>query len=465
MKNKILFIAFSLIFASACTQTSPVETETKETNEENISYMNDQGLVYPAWTKASNIYEVNIRQYTPEGTFAAFEPHMERLKEMGVDILWFMPINPIGEKNRKGSMGSYYAVKDYTAVNPEFGTMEEFKALVEKAHEMGMHVIIDWVANHTAWDNVWVDEHPDWYVKDEEGNYNSPYDWTDVIELDYENHDTWKGMTEALKFWLIEAKIDGFRCDVAMEVTTAFWDSARVELEKVNPEVFMLAEAETAEHHIRAFNANYGWEMFHTMKAVAKGEKNVNDIWAQKAKEDTLFTSDVYQMLFTSNHDENSWNGTDKESFGDAMRTFAVASWVMKGIPLIYSGQEAGLDKRLSFFEKDSINWENLYAEEFYTELAQMKNNNPALWNGAYGGEMIKIENSAAKQILSFSRTKDNNTVLVMINLSADSLDVEFQMGTEFIGNYTNALSDESVEVQENQSLHFAPWQYYVLRK
>lgn len=384
MKNKILFMAFSLIFATACNfsnQENNKDNQAKEEANKDTSYMNDNGLKYPDWTKTANIYEVNIRQYTPEGTFAAFVPHMERLQKMGVDILWFMPINPIGEKNRKGTMGSYYAVKDYTAVNPEFGTMEEFKALVDKAHSMGMHVIIDWVANHTAWDNVWVDKHPDYFVKDSLGNFNSPYDWTDVIELDYENHNTWKGMTEALKFWVKEANIDGFRCDVAMEVTTEFWDSARVELEKVNPDIFMLAEAETPEHHNRAFNANYSWEMFHTMKAVAKGEKNVNDMWERIEKDDSLFGPEVYQMRFTSNHDENSWNGTDMESFGDGMRTFAVLSWVLKGIPLIYSGQEAGLNKRLSFFEKDTINWEHLYAEQFYTELAKMKVENPALWN------------------------------------------------------------------------------------
>lgn len=272
------FILFSLLITTIFAGCKSNQTEIKED-------MTEAGFKHPEWTKTANIYEVNIRQYTKEGTFAAFIPHMERLQKMGVDVLWFMPINPIGEKNRKGTMGSYYAVKDYTAVNPEFGTLEEFKALVAKAHELGMHVIIDWVANHTSWDNVWTTQHPDWFDIDSTGNFVSPYDWTDVISLNYNNKELWKGMADAMKYWVVEADIDGFRCDVAGMVETPFWDSVRLVLDSVKP-VFMLAEAEQPDLHEIAFDANYSWELFHVTKAVAKGEKNVNDLWDRLHKDE-----------------------------------------------------------------------------------------------------------------------------------------------------------------------------------
>lgn len=458
MRNFIFIsLVITAIFASSCKNQPSTQTENKE-------IMTDTEFKHPEWSKSSNIYEVNIRQYTPEGNFAAFMPHMERLKNMGVDILWLMPINPIGDLNRKGSMGSYYAVKDYTAVNPEFGTMEEFKGLVEKAHSLGMHVIIDWVANHTSWDNVWTKEYPDWYVKTEKGEFNSPYDWTDVIELDYENHNLWKGMAEAMKYWVKEADIDGFRCDVAMEVTTDFWDSVRIVLDNVKP-VFMLAEAEQVDHHTIAFDANYSWEMFHVMKDVAKGKKTVIDIWKCRDEKDSLFPPSTYQMLFTSNHDENSWNGTDQESFGDGMRTFAVLTWVMKGFPLIYSGQEAGLDKKLRFFDKDTIEWSHLYAEDFYRQFTQIKKDNIALWNGTYGGEMNRLDNNLPEQIFSFYRTKDSNTVIAIVNLSPEIQKVEVNFTEDITGKYTNAFTGEKQELGEKLMLKLDPWQYYIFRK
>lgn len=458
MKNLRIIAVFLLaLWISSCNNQNNNDklNDTMKESKTDFSHVE--------WSKNANIYEVNIRQYTPEGTFKAFMPHMERLHKMGVDILWFMPINPIGEKNRKGSLGSYYAVKDYVKVNPEFGSLEDFKAVVTKAHELGMHVIIDWVANHTAWDNPWTLEHPDWYKKDSVGNFVSPFDWTDVIALNYENRELWDGMATAMKYWLEEADIDGFRCDVAMLVPVAFWDSARVELDKVKP-VFMLAEAEQADLNEKAFDAYYGWEMFNTMKAVVKGEKNVYDIWKEKERGDSLFAEWAYQMLFTSNHDENTWNGTDHEMFGDATRTFGVLNWVMTGFPLIYNGQEAGLNHRLKFFDKDEIKWDTLWAEEFYTKLIEIKNTNAALHNGNEGGKMVKINNNRQESIFSFSRSVEGNTVVVLVNLSKDTTDVVFEM-SDLVGKYTNAFTGEEVDLQEKTTLHFDPWQYYVLRK
>jgi len=456
MKNLRIIAVFLLAFGmSGCNP----QNQTKKQSEDMME--KDNNFNHVAWSKNSNIYEVNIRQFTQEGTFKAFMPHLERLHKMGVDILWFMPINPIGEKNRKGTLGSYYAVQDYVKVNPEYGSLIDFKAVVDKAHQLGMHVIIDWVANHTAWDNPWTIEHPDWYKKDSLDNFESPFDWTDVISLDYENKGLWDGMTAAMKYWVEKADIDGFRCDVAMLVPVEFWDSARAELDKVKP-VFMLAEAEQPNLQDKAFDAYYGWEMFNTMKAVAKGDKNVSDIWKEKAKGDSLFPIHAYQMLFTSNHDENSWNGTDHEMFGDATRTFGVLNWVMKGFPLIYNGQEAGLNHRLKFFDKDEINWDTLWAEKFYSKLIEIKNQNPALQNGEYGGEMVRIANNQEDKIFSFSRTLNGNTVVVMVNLSSKGVDAEFE--TENIsGKYINSFTKENIELTEKSSFHFDGWQYYVI--
>lgn len=274
-------------------------------------------------------------------------------EDLGVDILWFMPIHPIGELNRKGSLGSYYSVRDYKAVNPEFGTMEDFKNLVNKAHELGFKVILDWVANHTSFDHQWATDHPEWYTRDEKGNIVSPFDWTDVADLKYDNNPAlWDAMIDALKFWVVEANIDGYRCDVAGMVPVAFWEKARTELDAVKP-VFMLAEDEGQRDLMKkAFDANYGWEFHHIMNNIAKGEKNAADVWAYFAKEDTLFAPTSFRMMMTSNHDENSWNGTEFERMGDGAKAFAVMAYTIPGFPMMYNGQEVALNKRLLFFEK-----------------------------------------------------------------------------------------------------------------
>jgi len=375
-------------------------------------------VTHPDWSKNAIIYEVNVRQFTPEGTFQAFKEHLPRLKELGVDIIWLMPIYPIGEKNRKGTLGSYYSIQDYTAVNPEFGTMEDFKEVVDEAHELGMYVILDWVANHTAWDHAWIDEHPDWYTKDSTGKMIAPFDWTDVAELNYDNEELQKEMIEEMKFWITEADVDGFRCDVAMEVPTPFWNRAREELDAVKP-VFMLAEAESPEHHDYAFDMSYAWELHHIMNGIAKGEKNANHLSSYFAKQDTTFAKDAYRMTFITNHDENSWNGTEYERMGDAVNTFAMLTYTLPGMPMIYSGQEAAFNERLEFFEKDTIDWGDYALEGFYRDLAKLRKDNPALWSGESGGCMERLSTSSDTTIFAFQRRKDNNVVIVIANLSA----------------------------------------------
>lgn len=429
-------------------------------NIEKKNMEKTDGFTHVDWSKNAIIYEVNVRQYTPEGTFAAFEKHLPRLSKMGVDILWLMPIYPVGEKNRKGSLGSYYSVKDYKAVNPEYGNMDDLKRLVSEAHKLGMHVILDWVANHTSWDNKMIEEHPEWYIKDSLGNFVSPFDWSDVADLNYDNKALQDYMIGALKFWIEKADIDGYRCDVAGLVPVEFWDKARAELDKIKP-VFMLAEAEEAKHHKNAFDMSYAWDFHHIMNDIAKGKKNANDVEDYFIKNDSLFPDDAYRMYFTSNHDENSWNGTEYERMGDAAETFAVLSFMIPGMPLIYSGQEAALNKRLAFFDKDTICWDNIKLEEFYTNLIKIKKKNKALWNGTYGGKLIRINTSDDKNIFAFIREKDDNKVFAIFNFSDKKQNIIFK-GDKFTGEYTNAFSGEEVKFSPKKELELEPWGYFV---
>lgn len=381
-------------------------------------------MQHVGWSHNANIYEVNIRQYTPEGTFKAFLPHLQRLKSMGVDIIWLMPIQPIGQKNRKGTLGSYYAVRDYTAVNPEFGTLDDLKQLVKQAHGLGMHVIIDWVANHTAFDNPWTTAHKDWYLHDEKGEiYPVTYTdggqtehWTDVTGLDYNNRGLWKGMTDAMLYWVREADVDGFRCDVAGKVPTPFWNQARDALDRVKP-VFMLAEADKPELHEHAFDMTYGWDTKDIFKNIAKGKADARTLTAFIEHPPKAFPPGAYRMRFTSNHDENSWAGSDKELYGPAFKAMAVLAATLPDMPLIYGGQESGLDKRIEFFEKDPIQWKTYQYAPFYAKLLKLKHANAALWNGQYGGP-VEVLGTGNDKVFAFRRAKDGNTVTVAVNLS-----------------------------------------------
>jgi glycosidase len=383
-------------------------------------------MKHVAWSRSANIYEVNIRQYTQEGTFNAFAAHLPRLREMGVDILWIMPIQPIGEKNRKGTLGSYYAVRDYTGVNPEFGTFEDFKRLVRQAHALGMHVIIDWVANHTAFDNPWTTEHKDWYLKDDKGEIYpvtytdgaEPEYWTDVTGLDWKQQDLWKGMTDAMAYWVREADIDGFRCDVAGKVPTPFWNQARDTLDKIKP-VFMLAEADKPDLHEHAFDMTYGWDTMGLFKDVAKGKADAKMIRGFLAKAPKSFPRDAYRMRFTSNHDENSWQGSDTEMYGPAFKAMAVLAATLPGMPLVYGGQESKLDKRIQFFEKDPVQWKSYENAPFYAGLLKLKHANPALWNGQYGGE-LQVLDTGNDKVFAFKRQLGRNVVAVAVNVSGD---------------------------------------------
>lgn len=450
MKNmkKVLFWMVSAIFMlSACNPSEEKKNSEKQT--ESV-----------AWYKDATIYEVNIRQYTEEGTFQAFQKHLPRLQKLGVDILWIMPIHPIGEKNRKGTMGSYYSVRDYKEVNPEFGTKADFKALVDEAHHLGMYVIIDWVANHSSWDNPMITQHPEWYTKDSVGNMVAPFDWTDVADLDYSQQGLVDYMSGALSYWVSEFDIDGYRCDVAGMVPVEFWNRAVRDMNKIKP-VFMLAEDEGELPLLdSAFNMHYGWEFHHHLNAVAQGKENVEAFRTYFEKIDTLMQADDIKMNFITNHDENSWNGTVNERMGDAQKAMAVIAYTVPGMPLIYSGQEIGLDKRLEFFEKDVIAWKENPLEGFYTKLNKLKAENAALNAGEYGGAFEILTSNDTEKVFAYKRTKESNEVVVVCNLS----DVENSFSVNDIqGEYKDFFSGEKVVLDGNFKLD--AWNYMVLIK
>ncbi len=411
------------------------------------------------WSRNAVIYELNVRQFSDEGTFNAATERLGELREMGVGIIWLMPIHPIGELNRKGSLGSYYSVRDYKGINPEFGTEDDFRRFVSAAHSLGMKVIIDWVANHTSWDHAWTISNPEWYTKDENGNFVPPVDdWSDVIDLNFDNAELREAMIDALEYWVREFDIDGYRCDVADMVPVDFWETARVRLDAIKP-VFMLAEAETPVLHEKAFDMGYAWEMHHTMNRVAQG--------APLAKLDSMievtrtkFPADTWLMNFTSNHDENSWNGTVFERLGDGAQAFAVLSGTIEGMPLIYSGQEAGMDKRLAFFDKDSIEWKESPFRDIYTRLNLLKRNNPALWNGEDGAPMQRLA-AENDRVYAFHRSKDVYSVVVVLNLSADSAQVSLNTN-DLQHTYRDVFTDSVFDIPSNFNVNLGPWDYKV---
>lgn len=417
----------------------------------------------PDWAYNATIYEVNVRQFTKEGTFKSFQQHLIRLKELGVDIIWLMPINPIGELNRKGTLGSYYSVKDYKDINPEFGTKEDFRELVNEIHKLGMCVIVDWVANHTSWDNVWVREHPDFYTKDKNGNFVPPVnDWADVIDLNYDNKDLWYAMSEALQYWVKEFKIDGYRCDVAGMVPTEFWNFVRPELEKIKP-VFMLAEWESPELHKKAFEMSYSWDVHRMMNDIYKGKKRASNLKSLVNRDLKKFPPYAFRMQFTSNHDENTWNGTEFERLGDAAEMFAVLTYILPGMPLIYNGQESGFNKRLEFFEKDQIEWKPSKFENLYKKLNEFRKSNNALWSGIKAGTTDFIKTNST-DVLAILRTDKSNKVFAIFNMSAKSKTVEIK-SKKLLGVFTDFNDKTELKTSMKIKIDLAPWSYRVLHQ
>lgn len=384
---------------------------------------------------SASIYEVNIRQYTPEGTMDAFLPHLPRLKEMGVDILWFMPVFPISEVKRKGGMGSYYAVQNYREINPEFGSLEDFRSLVDSIHAMDMLVILDWVPNHTGWDHPWIEAHPEWYTKNPDTDtiiHPEATDWYDVADLNYEEEGLKEAMISDLSYWVQEIGIDGYRMDVADRVPMDFWHQCMDSLRKIRSDLFMLAESAHPPHRNEGlFSSTYGWDLLHTINKIAKGELSPTSIWEYLKRDSTNYKLG-WHMTFTTNHDENSWQGTVFERYGDQHLAYSVLTSTLHGMPLIYSGQEAAMNKRLRFFEKDTIFWGEIPYHDFYRTLLHLKKDHPALHNGEHGSSPSRIRSS--ENVIAYWRQKGADTVVVAVNLSADP-------GTWEPGDLLNDLS------------------------
>jgi alpha-amylase len=426
-------------------------------------------IPHPVWSRSAVLYEVNVRQYTPEGTLRAFERNLPRLDSLGVDIYWIMPVQPIGKKNRKGPLGSYYSVQNYMAVNPEFGTIADFRALVNDIHRHGKRVILDWVPNHTSFDNVWVAAHPDWYMHNADGSImnardgeDRPTDWTDVAELNYDNAAMRRAMIAAMRWWVDSMHVDGFRCDVAGGVPMDFWMQARRALASSRPDLFMLAEAEGPKFHA-AFDATYGWELHHLLNEIAQGKKPTSELDAYLARQRQSYPADADRMYFTSNHDENSWNGSEFERMGaNHVPAFVLAATIQNSLPLIYTGQEASLKKRLRFFEKDTVDWSGPSLMSFYRSLVDLKHANRALWNGAAGGEQTTLTTDGGDRVYAFTRTRGTNTVFVAVNFGDAPATIHFS-GVTTPGSYRDWFSHSSVPFDRNGTLLIPAHGYRVL--
>lgn len=455
--KRLLFITVVAILIASCI-TNEKKTTTDHQTKKNMAAAD--------WIHTTNIYEVNLRQYTQEGTFNAFVKELPRLKEMGVHTLWFMPITPIAKEKMKGSMGSYYAAADYTSINPEFGTMADFKNLIKAAHTQGFKVIIDWVANHTGWDHVWTKQHPEYYLKDSTGNFQIASGMEDIIELDYTNNEMRKAMIAAMKFWVTECDIDGFRCDLAAWVEVDFWQEARPQLDEVKP-LFWLGEFDELDNpdYGKVFDASYTWKWMHRTKDFYQNKEPLDSLLPLLQQYNAIGDSSM-RAWFTTNHDENSWNGTEYEKYGDMAKALAVFSCTWSGVPLLYSGQELPLKtKRLKFFDKDPIPWTGTYElHDFYKTLLNLKSSHPALRGGDSNVETHLLSNTAPHEVLAYLRKNGNDEVLVILNFSNKGL--KFDIYDERLtGSFKNIFLQATQDLTTVKAFEMQPYDYLVFEK
>lgn len=434
----------------------------------SCSALQNQKTMTTDWKHTTNIYEVNVRQFSKEGTFKAVEKELPRLKKMGVETLWFMPITPIAQKNKKGTLGSQYAAQDYTSINPEFGTLEDFKSVVNEAHKMGFKVIIDWVANHTGWDHVWTKTHPDFYLMDPKTNdFQIASGMDDIIELNYQNPKMREAMIEAMKYWVRETDIDGFRCDLASWVEVDFWQQAKPEVETIKP-LFWLGEYDELDNpdYATVFDASYSWKWMHLTKEFYQKKLPLTDLTNLLAQYSAIGNKSM-RAWFTTNHDENTWNGTEYEKYGEMAKTLAVFSATWNGVPLMYNGQELPLlNKRLEFFEKDPIPWngENKL-ENFYKKLFELKSKNPALRGGDDQATTQILQTSAPDQVLAYLRKNGNDEVLVILNLS-DAQHLKVQILDETVkGKFKSIFSGLTTDFDTKPTIEMYKWEHIVFEK
>ncbi len=426
----------------------------------------------PAWSKDATIYQVNTRQFSEQGNFDGVTEQLARIKALGSDIVWLMPIHEIGQKNRKGSLGSPYAVKDFYSINPEFGDATSLKKLVNAAHSLGLKVILDWVPNHTAWDNPLVESHPHWYARDYKGDFRpSPWwDWDDIIELDYSHSELREYMIDALCYWVKEFDIDGYRCDVAGYVPNDFWQQVRAELIK-HKDVFMLAEWEDRDMHEYGFDMTYAWSWNEVMFGIAEGVMPLDKLRKYYSWNERAWPKEAYRMTFVSNHDENAWEGTPEEKFGPMLNGAIALSVVGEGMPLIHNGQEAGESKRLAFFERDPIDWQNHFMNDYYRMLLSVRKQHSALHNGKHGARMHQVPNSQMSQVFSFVREDNHSKWFCVFNFSSDAVSVDFKEAF-YVDKYDAQIDSQNCQYQmchsnfeSGQSLQMSPWGFKIFVK
>ncbi|HET7228370.1 MAG TPA: alpha-amylase family glycosyl hydrolase [Longimicrobium sp.] len=470
MRTSLLFVTLPAVLAACASAPAPATYGSGAPAAVAAAALpSADPSFHPSWSKSATIYEVNVRQYTPEGTFAALQRHLPRLKAMGVDILWLMPVQPIGHQGRKGRLGSYYAIADYTAINPEHGTEADFKRFVDAAHARGMRVILDWVANHTAHDHEWIAAHSDWYVHRADGtisnardNEGRETDWTDVAELNYDNAAMRQAMIGEMRWWVDRMGIDGFRCDVAGGVPMDFWMAARTALKADRADLFLLAEAESPQMH-SAFDATYGWELHHLLNEITQGKKGTAELDRYFARQDSAYGRGPFRMYFTSNHDENSWNGTEFERMGaNHQAAFVLAATAQNSFPLMYTGQEVSMNKRLRFFEKDTVDWNGPSLAPFYTRMFELKHTQPALANGPWGAPQVRLQTTAGDRVYAFTRTESTHTVLVAVNFGDQPVSVAYQ-GLSAAGAYTDWFARTPVTLAASGTIDLPAHGYRVL--
>ena len=450
---------------AACTNTA-YEVAADEGEIQPIRAVTTSSVVHPDWSRDAVIYQINTRQYSEAGTFKAVEADLDRIRALGVDILWLMPIHPIGEARRKGELGSPYAVRDFRKVNPELGTEADFRSLVDAVHARDMKIIIDWVPNHSAWDNWMITEHPEWYTRDANGEMQHPpeTDWYDVADLNYDDPALREYMRESLAYWVEVFDIDGYRCDVAGMVPTDFWNSVRPRLDAIKP-VFMLAEWQQPDLHEKAFDASYAWRWKEIMQDIAKGEADATDMAGYYADYQSNWPANAMRMAYTDNHDQNTWDGLTQEIYGDAYEAAVVLSFVGEGIPLIYNGQACDNRNRLEFFERDPIAWNcDAPVGDLFRDLVEFKTDNPALHNAGWGGRLVEIDDENEAEIFSFVRERDGNTVLAVFNMSGEAQIASLLDGM-VAGDYTDFGSGRSVSIEAGERIDLGPWEWRVMSR
>ncbi|MGE5952098.1 MAG: alpha-amylase family glycosyl hydrolase [Qipengyuania vulgaris] len=461
--HKLVAVTSALGLLAACTPVERPEVNSATSVWEPRDVVT---IEHPEWSRDAVLYQINTRHFTEEGTFKAAQQQLPRLKELGVDILWLMPIHPIGAENRKGTLGSPYSVQDYYAVNPEFGTEEDFRAFVDAAHDQGFKVILDLVANHTAWDNRLRSEHPDWYEKSWDGSFRPTpwWDWSDIIDLDWTKPGVREHVGGAMEYWVREFGVDGYRADVAGYVPLDFWETMRSRLDVIRP-VFMLGEVQQTAWHHKAFDATYAWDWHNTTKNVAHGKGNAASFYGYYAENESLWPRQAMRMTYIENHDSNAWEGTMEENYGAALEAMTALSFTGEGLPLIHNGMEACNAKRLEFFERDPIDWNqdpDCQYGDLLARLIAFRKANPALENGQWGAVMQKVENSAPEQLLAWVRQEDGNKVLGLFNMSDRPLAATFSDGLPQ-GRYTDFATGRPVAIEAGHTVKLPAWGYRLL--